>query len=88
MRRGSGVVKIQSRNFKTGYGDKKAWDKLSKEAREANGKVCGKCGRPGTRLNPVEAHHVVPVTRGGKNCLANLVNRCRNCHNLEHGRLR
>lgn len=86
MRRGSGVVKIQARNSRTAYGDKKSWDKLSKEAREANGKVCGRCGRPGTKLNPVEAHHVVPLSRGGTNSKSNLVNRCRTCHNMEHGR--
>jgi 5-methylcytosine-specific restriction endonuclease McrA len=80
-----GVVKIQRRKSKTGYG--KDWNKTAKADRTAlNQHRCQSCGTSGSRDNPLNRHHTLPVTRGGPNNLLNLVIKCEACHMRGHRR--
>jgi len=42
---------------------------------------CCNCEQPADH-----AHHVVPLSRGGRDTLGNLVSLCQECHELVHGR--
>ena len=76
-------TRIQSKKFfdKTSYGSD--WDSLSKEVKERDKYTCKKCGycqktdKPSRRL---EADHIVPLTKGGRNNLVNLQTLCELCH--------
>jgi 5-methylcytosine-specific restriction endonuclease McrA len=41
---------------------------------------CTECHAPGTPDNPIEAHHVVPLVRGGMDVPGNYMALCRNCN--------
>ena len=43
--------------------------------------TCEYCGNSGSKLN---AHHLIPLSKGGKNELANLVCVCDQCHSILH----
>jgi len=63
------------------------WAELSKRTKERDNWICQKCGAQGgshgnTRL---EAHHMKPKSRGGKDVLNNLITICNSCHENEHG---
>lgn len=42
---------------------------------------CTECQRHGTWNNPIEAHHIVPVSRGGMDVPENYMPLCRQCNN-------
>ena len=48
---------------------------------EARDRVCTNCGSSRT----LQAHHVVPLSKGGTNKLTNLKLLCERCHRREHG---
>lgn len=53
---------------------------LQREALQRDGWSCCNCGAPAEH-----AHHVVPLARGGRHVLGNLVSLCGTCHGAVHG---
>jgi 5-methylcytosine-specific restriction endonuclease McrA len=51
------------------------WQRLRRFATR-KAKVCERCGSPG----PLDAHHVVPVSEGGRDVLSNVAVLCQTCH--------
>lgn len=47
-----------------------------------------KCMECGWDKGECDAHHKIPVSKGGKNTINNAVILCPNCHRLSHGRRR
>ena len=57
------------------------WEELSKAVRDRDGYRCGHCGSPNLVLH---THHVIPLSRGGSNAMANLMTLCEKCHRSKH----
>lgn len=53
------------------------------QAIDERGRMCEDCGFPGY----VEAHHIVPLHRGGSLSVGNIRLLCRTCHLEKHGRV-
>jgi 5-methylcytosine-specific restriction endonuclease McrA len=51
------------------------WQRLRRFAKR-KAKVCERCGSSG----PLDAHHVVPVSEGGRDVLSNVAVLCQTCH--------
>lgn len=64
----------------------RSWRKLRERyAREHP--ACEICWKEG-RLTPTEeVHHIIPLSRGGKNAYDNLMSLCRSCHAKLHKKL-
>jgi 5-methylcytosine-specific restriction endonuclease McrA len=59
------------------------WSRTRRQALDRDGWRCRTCGRAGA----LEAHHVLPLHRGGAAFdLGNIETRCRSCHIEEHKR--
>lgn len=63
------------------------WNTLSIRTRKRDDWKCQKCGDEGGPDGDadVEAHHIVPKSKGGKDTLDNLITLCHSCHESEHG---
>ncbi len=48
-------------------------------------RVCQTCGTPSFRGSPLQAHHRVPLGKGGSNKADNLIPLCARCHAGSHG---
>ena len=59
----------------------KNWDLIRKIVYKRANYGCEYCGNCGSKLN---AHHLIPLSKGGKNELANLVCVCDQCHSILH----
>lgn len=62
------------------------WDSRRKEVYKRDGFTCQNCGAQGgphgnTELN---AHHIIPKSKGGTHSTSNLVTICKSCHNAVH----
>lgn len=78
-KRAKTVAKVR-RTAVQAYGTKTDWAAMSAACIKRDGYKCTKCKRstaPGNRLN---AHHIIPVSRGGKTILYNLKTLCQWCH--------
>jgi 5-methylcytosine-specific restriction endonuclease McrA len=60
---------------------KPGWNKLRARALLRDGRRCVYCGAGDDGL---EVHHVLPVSEGGANTLANVVTICHACHRNAH----
>lgn len=72
-------------------GNKEDWRQLSDACKLRDGWKCVKCGAAGSRAGGnavLQAHHIVPKSRGGADALYNLETVCVNCHGAEHKHLR
>lgn len=58
-----------------------SWQSLAMEAKKRDGFRCTKCGA----TSSLQVHHVIPLSRGGHNMLANLTTLCYNCHSNSPG---
>ncbi len=68
-----------------GYGPN--WDKLRKKTYKRDNYTCQRCGynpEKHTYTVPLQAHHIIPRSRGGKDSLDNLITLCRRCHGVQH----
>jgi len=63
---------------------KLGWRALARLAEEARQRDNYRCKRCRSRRN-LEAHHIVPLAKGGKHELANIQTLCRSCHIALHG---
>jgi len=57
------------------------WDILRMAALKRDHYTCQGCAK--TDL-PLDVHHIIPITKGGKNWLSNLISLCRSCHERVH----
>lgn len=48
---------------------------------------CSECKAPGTSDNPLQADHIVPHGRGGKNVRSNYQTLCRSCNAAKRDRV-
>lgn len=62
--------------------NKKIIDDLKKKLFILRGPKCERC--PHDNLNVLQAHHIIPVHKGGKDEISNLEILCPNCHGAEH----
>ena len=65
----------------------KNWDEWARWTKERANYQCEECGAVGV---PLFAHHIVPLSEGGKTVPSNLIALCRDCHTVKdqytHGR--
>ena len=57
------------------------WRAVAKEVRRRDGWRCVECGATGVELH---VHHIVPLSKGGRNDVDNLETLCRECHEAKH----
>lgn len=88
-KRASTVAKVR-RTATEAYGTKTEWAALSAACIRRDGNRCTRCPATSTPGNRLNAHHKIPVSRGGKSVLWNLVTLCQRCHSLQpfHGHMR
>lgn len=58
----------------------KNWRKVRSEAIAKAGSQCEHCSSP----DSLQVHHILPVAKGGKDDLENLIVLCSGCHTLAH----
>lgn len=69
----------------SGYG--KNWDKLRKKVYKRDNYTCQRCGYHSDtkgRSVPLQAHHIIHRSDGGKDTMDNLITLCRSCHGVQH----
>lgn len=60
------------------------WRKLAAQVKKDAGGKCQSCGSD----YKLEAHHITPLSRGGKNTRTNLICLCHDCHEKRHRHMR
>lgn len=85
----SGVVKIQRDSYSTknGMTVNNSWWDLVAQVRKRSGGWCEDHASRGFKVKGNEAHHIVPLSRGGRNVASNLLFICEACHNKRHNHL-
>lgn len=63
------------------------WASRAKKVKKRDNYMCQNCGSLGGSRGTaqLEAHHVVPKSKGGTHNLTNLITICEECHNAIHG---
>ena len=63
------------------------WPSLSRRTRTRDNWTCQKCGVKGGSYGTarLEAHHIIPKSKGGKDRPENLITLCHTCHQNTHG---
>ncbi|KKK90226.1 hypothetical protein LCGC14_2725240 [marine sediment metagenome] len=46
--------------------------------------TCQKCGNQGDKNNDLNAHHIIPLYKGGPHKVENIITLCVDCHRKEH----
>ena len=65
------------------------WETLSKKCKQRAGYKCQSCGKDFNNMRfLLEAHHIIPLSSGGRNTLSNLICLCRSCHHKRHREMR
>lgn len=82
----NGVTRIRRDTYATkgGFTVTNSWWELRKMAVERSG---GKCDERGCYGKAEEVHHIVPLSRGGRNVLSNLMCLCKDHHDKKHNHL-
>jgi len=67
------------------YGDN--WHDLADKCKQRYNYICQKCGKS-FKENKIKlhAHHVIPLSKGGRNVLSNLIALCEDCHSKVHNK--
>lgn len=60
--------------------DQRGWAKVRAEVLRRDWNACVRCGDP----DNLQVHHIVPVSEGGANVIANLETLCASCHRAAH----
>lgn len=62
------------------------WSSISYRVKRRDGFKCTKC----SSRTHLETHHIIPVSRGGRNIECNMITLCHDCHAKQpgHGHLR
>lgn len=63
------------------------WHNLAEQCKIKAGYCCQKCGKSfiNNKIS-LHAHHIIPLSKGGRNVLSNLIAVCENCHSKIHGK--
>lgn len=65
------------------YGDN--WKDLSERCKSRAGYKCQRCGKSFLHNKiALHAHHITPLSKGGRNTLSNLIALCESCHSKAH----
>ena len=85
----SGVTKIRRDSYSTqnGMTVNNSWWTLSAQVRKRSAGWCEDHALRGLKVKGVEVHHIVPLSRGGRNVVSNLLHLCETCHNKRHNHL-
>lgn len=72
--------------FQRDYGDN--WAELSDKRKRMDNFTCKKCGWIAgiKNRNKLHVHHIIPLSKGGKNVLSNLITVCQDCHEKIHNK--
>jgi 5-methylcytosine-specific restriction endonuclease McrA len=84
---GRKATKIQLKNFKNSnlYGE--GWSELSKQVRQRDSWTCQRCKKNcSNQKQKLHAHHIIELSKGGKNRSENLISVCEDCHKIIHRR--
>ena len=69
--------------IKYDYGEN--WKELADQVKARAGYKCQKCGKSFINNKiALHAHHIIPLSKGGRNCLSNLIAVCEDCHSRIH----
>jgi hypothetical protein len=63
------------------------WEELRQIVLERDGYRCVNCG-DGIQDSILQAHHIVPLSKGGSNKISNLATLCKDCHGKLHPHMR
>ena len=71
--------------MKIDYGEH--WKELSEACRKRDNYKCQRCGKDFSHNKlALHAHHIIPLSKGGRNTLSNLISLCEACHSKTHGK--
>lgn len=56
------------------------WPKLSRDIKRERGNKCERCHS----ISNLETHHIIPISRGGRDTRSNLIVLCGTCHDKRH----
>lgn len=69
--------------MKIDYG--KNWSELSQACKRRDNYICQVCGKDCSKDKlSLHAHHIIPLSKGGRNTLSNLISLCETCHSRYH----
>lgn len=85
----SGVTKIRRDGYSTvnGFSKQNEWWAISAIVRKRSKGLCEDHAKRGAQVKGVEVHHIVPLSKGGRTVLSNLLHLCLDCHNRRHTHL-
>jgi 5-methylcytosine-specific restriction endonuclease McrA len=77
---------ISSNLFNQAYNREENWETLARQCKSRAGWRCERCGEkpPESRRSDLHAHHIIPLSKGGRNSLKNLQCLCKKCHRKHH----
>lgn len=78
--KGGTVARIQ----RTTYGSKDDWRELCQRVKVRDRHTCQGRNCGSTNKSILQVHHILPLSRGGKNTMTNLITLCDNCHSKRH----
>lgn len=81
-KRGFSIIKSIRRVKSVSYGTN--WQAIAEAVKTRDGCRCRYCKNVFPR-NRLEAHHIVPVSKGGATALYNLATTCTGCHEKRPG---
>lgn len=89
-RNGYGISSIRRHTYSTvnGMNTKAGWWDLHRQVEQRSGGLCEariagvRCGKRGK-----DVHHIVKLSDGGTNTMANLIHLCEDCHNRRHNHM-
>lgn len=84
---GVATIRRATYNTQNGFSVKGGWWAISADVRKRDRGLCVPCARRGKRVPGKEVHHIVPLSRGGKTVMSNLMLICEACHNQRHNHL-
>lgn len=83
VRRKNGVSTIVRDTYSTSAAQG-SWFDLLKQVAKRDGNRCSQCGYVG---KGIERHHILPLSRGGRNVLSNIISLCKDCHAKRHSHM-
>ncbi len=85
----NGVTKIRRDGYSTvnGFSVSNQWWAISAEVRKRSKGFCEDTVHGLQKVKGVEVHHVIPLSRGGRTVMSNLLHLCKDCHDRRHNHL-
>ena len=85
----NGVTKIKRDGYSTvnGFSKNNEWWSISAQVRKRSKGLCEDHASRGVKVPGVEVHHILPLSKGGRTVLSNLIHICMACHDRRHTHL-